>query len=137
MNRLSATELNTFTRKYRFAGGRLRQLKVKYGNAEDFTVDWVVACKTAVRDLNVEPTVVKVRIQVVGVEEFRFQKRPTLSSGAISDLRIGYFNGLFYITLDDMGLAPGEMPKIHDYRAGDHYLSGREIYWEEVAPKAE
>lgn len=135
MNRLHATDVATFARKYRFAGGRLRRVKVTYAATENFTIEFVLTARTALKDLGTEARPVKLRFRVTGVEEFRFQKRPSVSAGSVSEARIGYFNGLFYVNLDAWGLAPGDVPRLHDFRASDTYLAGREMQWEEVVPK--
>ena len=70
-------------------------------------------------------------LRVDGVEEFRFQMRPNQPKGKIADARIGYINGLFFVNLDAWGLEPGEQPKLHDFRASEVYVGGRELSWEE------
>ncbi|MGL6074632.1 MAG: hypothetical protein ACRC8S_10770 [Fimbriiglobus sp.] len=132
MNRLNPSEINSFLRQFRFPGGRLRRMKLHYGSGDDFRIEIAILAKTALKDLGSTPKPVRLRLELIGVEEFRFQKRPNSAEGKLHDLRIGYFNGLFFLTLDDMGLSPGDMPKLHDYRAGDHYLATRQISWEVV-----
>ena len=135
MDRLHPTDVATLARKYRFTGGRLRRVKIRYSSGADFAVEFVLSARTAIRDLGTEPTPVKLRFRLVGVEEFRFQKRPTAPSGSVSEARLGYFSNLFYVNLDAWGLAPGEVPKLHDFRASDTYVAGRELLWEEVEGK--
>ena len=132
MTRLHPTDVATFTRKYRFPGGRLRRVKVRYARGEDFIVEFIVSARTAIQQLGTEPEPVKLRVRLTGVEEFRFQKRPTFASGSVAEARIGYFNGLFYVNLDAWGLAPGEVPKVHDFRASDTYIAGRDLFWQEI-----
>lgn len=134
MNRVNAADLAAFTRKYRFAGGRLRRVKVKYAAGENFAVEFVVGIRTAIKDLGVEPVPVRLLVRLAGVEEFRFQKRPTVPSGSVTEARIGYFAGLFFVNLDAWGLAAGDVPKVHDYRASDTYVAGRELSYEELPP---
>jgi hypothetical protein len=129
MNRLTPSDLATFQRKYRFAGGRLRRVRARYA-AGGITLDLLLT----VRPAKAEATPVRLRLRLVGAEEFRFQKRPTAAAGAVPDARVGYFDGLFFLNLDAFGLGPGEVPKVHDYRASDAYAAGRELWWEEVPP---
>jgi hypothetical protein len=39
------------------------------------------------------------RLQVDGVEEFRFQRRPGPGLVQLKDVRIGYFTGLMFLNL--------------------------------------
>ena len=135
MNRLQAADLAGFARRYRFNGGRLRRVKLRYGKGGDFAAEFVVTARGSVRDLGMEPALIKLRFRLEGVEEFRFQKRPSVAAGSVSEARLGYFNGLYYVNLDAWGLAPGDVPKLHDFRASDTYLAGTALYWEEVKPK--
>ena len=136
MKQLQAADLAAFARRYRFAGGRLRAVKLRYGKANDFAAEFILTARATVKDLGMEPALIKLRFRLEGVEEFRFQKRPSVKAGSVSEARLGYFNGLYYVNLDAWGLAPGDLPKLHDYRASDTYLAGSELYWEEVKPKA-
>ncbi len=137
MHRLNAADLAAFARRYRFAGGRLRSVRLRYGKGTDFAAEFVVTAHAAVKELGMEPARIRLRFRLEGVEEFRFQKRPSGTAGNVSEARLGYFNGLFYVNLDAWGLAPGDVPKLHDYRGSDTYLAGTDLYWEEVKPKAE
>ena len=135
MNRLYATDVASFTRKYRFNGGRLKRVKILYSTTENFTVEFVLTATVAAKDLGTEAKRVNLRFRMTGVEEFRFQKRPTVKSGSVTEARIGYFQNLFFINLDAWGLLPGDVPKVHDYRASDTYMAGSDLSWEEVVAK--
>lgn len=134
MNRLYPSDLAAFAKRYRFAGGRVRRVRLRYAG-EDLTAEVVLSVRSAVRTLDDESTAVRLRLRLVGVEEFRFQKRPSAPGGRIADARIGYFGDLYFVNLDAFGLQPGEVPKMHDYRASDAYLGGRELWWEEMEGK--
>jgi hypothetical protein len=129
MNRLEPAELASFARKYRFAGGRLRRVRLRAGR--ELSVELLLSVRTALRELGTEPKPVRLKLRLDGVEEYRFQKRPGTSAGRIPDARIGYFDGLVFITLDAWSLDPGEVPKALDFRASDAYAAGRELWWEE------
>ena len=133
MNRLYPSDLAGFAKRYRFAGGRVRRVRVAF--AGELAVEVVVSARTAVRDLDAEPRAVRLRLRLVGVEEFRFQKRPGGPGGRITDARVGYFGDLYFVNFDAFDLQPGEVPKMHDYRASDLYVGGRELWWEEVEAK--
>jgi hypothetical protein len=135
MNRLYPSDVASFLRKYRFAGGRLRRVRLRHGRGDRLAVELVLTVRTALRELGTEPRPVHLRLRLTGVEEFRFQKRPTAPTGKIPDARIGYFGDMYFVNLDAWGLQPGETPKLHDYRASDTYAAGRELWWEEIEPK--
>ena len=135
MTRLQAADLAGFARRYRFSGGRLRRVKLRYAAAGEFAIEFVLTARASVKDLGMEPALIKLRFRLEGVEEFRFQKRATVTAGNVSEARMGYFNGLYYVNLDAWGLGPGDVPKLHDFRASDTYLAGAALYWEEVKPK--
>ena len=42
------------------------------------------------------------------------------------------WNGLIYINFDAWGLQPGEVPGVHDFRASDAFVAGRQVSWEEI-----
>ena len=62
--------------------------------------------------------------------------RPSQPKVKITDARIGYFNGLFFVSLDSVGLEAGETAQVFDFRASEVYAAGRELFWEESKPKA-
>jgi hypothetical protein len=131
MNTLTPAELAKFTRAYRFAGGRLRRVRVRY-RGQQAELDVVLAVRTAIRDLGTDPQPVRLRLRLADVEEFRFQKRPGGPGGKMADVRFGYFNGLFYVNFDAWGLGPGEQPGVHDFRGSDAFAAARVLEWEEV-----
>ncbi len=57
--------------------------------------------------------------------------RPNQPKARIADARISYLNGLFYISLDSLGLDPGELAQVFDFRVSEVYAAGRELLWEE------
>lgn len=125
-------ELAQFARKYRFAGGRLRRLRiVPRKNAT--TVEVVLRVTPALTDLGADaPTPVRLKLRVDGVEEYRFQKRPGGGSGKGGEVKFGTFNGLIYINFDAWGLQPGEVPGVHDFRASEAFVAGSRVSWEQL-----
>lgn len=135
MIRLSSADLAAFQRQYRFAGGKLRRVRVRYAG-EDSSVEFTLTARTTLRELGSDPKPVRLRFRLTGVEEFRFQKRPTVAGGKVPDAHFGSFDGLIFVTLDAWALGPGERPAAHDFRASDAYAAGRDLWWEVVAPKS-
>ncbi len=123
-------ELAQFARKYRFAGGRVRRVRVipRKGGA---TVEVVLRVTPVISDLGADaPTPVRLKLRIDGVEEYRFLKRPITSPGRASEIKFGTFNGLIYINFDAWGLQPGEVPGVHDFRASDAFVAGSRVSWE-------
>jgi hypothetical protein len=135
MNRLQPHEFAKFLRSYRFVGGVLQSVKVQHKRAREVTVAFRVSVREAITDLGAAPRRVRLKFVLNGVDEFRFQMRPQQPKVKITDARIGYHNGLFYITFDSVGLESGETAQVFDFRASEIYAAGRELFWEEVKPK--
>lgn len=123
-------------RKYRLAGGRVRRVRIRYPRPKEVLVEFRVSAREATRAPGIDSQKLQLRIRLEGVEEFRFQMRPNLPKSHIGDARIAYLNGLFYVSFDSLGLDPGEMAQVFDFRASEAYAASRELFWEEVAPKA-
>jgi hypothetical protein len=134
MNRLQPHEFAKFLRSYRFIGGALRGVRVR-PKGREVTVEFRVRVREAITDLGKDPRQVRLRFVLEGVDEFRFQMRPQQPKVKITDARIGYHNGLFYLTFDSVGLEPNETAQVFDFRASEVYAAGRELFWEEEKPK--
>ncbi len=131
MPEVTRQQLPQFLRQYRFAGGRL--LRVRLGRAGGrMGAELRVTAMTALRDLGAEPAAVRLKLVLGGVEEFRFQKRPSVGFGRVADVKIGVFDNLFYVATDDLGLLAGEQPKLFDFRASDCYLSGAALSYDVI-----
>jgi hypothetical protein len=135
MTPLHPQELAQFARKYRFPGGRRSSIRIRTRGSE-VTVEVTLRVNTAIKDLGDGVDAVRLKLLVVGAEEYRFQKRLNSSAGKLSDVKFSYFNGLFFVNFDAWGLQPGEVPGVHDFRASDAFVAGRELHWEEVAKPA-
>ncbi len=99
------------------------------------TVEFRVRVGETIAELGKEPRAVQLAFVLEGVDEFRFQMRPQQPKVKITDARIGYLKGLFYITFDSVGLEPGETAQIFDFRASEIYAAGRELFWRIVPPR--
>jgi hypothetical protein len=131
MNRITPNDLPAFLRKFRLAGGRVRRVRVLYPKPREVAVEIHLTLFEAVKNLGTEPRRTHLVLRVEGVEEFRFQMRPSQPRAKIADARIGHLNGLFFVNLDAWGLESGEQPKLHDFRASEAYVGGRDLYREE------
>ena len=131
MTPITPNDLPAFLRKYRFADGRVNRVRVLYPKPAQVAVELHLRVREAVKDLGSEPRRIHLVLRIEGVEEFRFQMRPNLPKAKIAEARISYLNGLFFVNLDAWGLEPGEQPKLHDFRASEGYVGGRELFWEE------
>lgn len=134
MNAISAHDLPAFLKKYRLTGGRLLRVKLLYPRPRVVAVEFHLSVPEATK-LGADSRRIRLILRVEGVEEFRFQMRPNQPRAKIADARIGYLNGLFFVNFDAWGLEPGEQPRLHDYRASEVYVGGRELFWEERPKK--
>ena len=135
MTRLYPSDLAAFARKYRFAGGKLRRVTLRLRGPDRVSVGFDLLVRPATAGLGADAPPVRLRFRLDGVDEYRFQKRLNGGGGRIADARFGYFGDVYYVNLDAWGLEKGETPKLHDFRGSDAYVGGRELFWEEVAPK--
>src|SRR5207302_3471311 len=101
MNRIQPHEVAKFFRSYRLIGGVLRAVRVRHRGRE-VAVEFRVRVREATTDLGKEARQVRLKLVLEGVEEFRFQMRPSQPKVKITDARIGYFNGLFYVSFDSV-----------------------------------
>lgn len=131
MKKLNPSELAQFARGYRFAGGRVRRMRVM-ADGDGVAVEFGLMILGALKDLGTDPKPVRLKLRLEGVEEFRIQKRSNSRVGRVPDVKFGYFDGLVFVNLDAWGLQPGEVPGVHDYRASDTYAAGKELLWEEL-----
>ncbi|MBM3980972.1 MAG: hypothetical protein FJ304_11935 [Planctomycetes bacterium] len=135
MNRIQPHEFAKFLRAYRFIGGAIRAVKVRH-KGRDTSVEFRLSVRESITDLSKEARRVRLRIVLEGASEYRFQMRPDQPKVRITDARLGFHNGLFYLTFDSVGLGAGETAQLFDFRASEVYAAGRELLWEEVKPKA-
>ncbi|MBY0459532.1 MAG: hypothetical protein K2V38_19605 [Gemmataceae bacterium] len=135
MNRLPPHEVAQFLRRYRLLGGKIGAVAVRHARRGEVAVEFRLRVREAITDLGTEPRRLTMRVRLGGVDEFRLQMRPRQPKAKITDARIGYHGGLFYVTFDSVGLEPGETAQVFDFRASEVYAAGRELFWEIVEPK--
>jgi hypothetical protein len=131
MNSITPHDLPTFLRKYRLTGGRIQRARVLYPRPKEVAVEFRLTVREAMKNLGADPRTVRLVLRLEGVEEFRFQMRPSQPKAKIADARISYLKGLFYVSLDSLGLDPGEQAQVFDFRVSEVYAAGRELLWEE------
>ncbi len=132
MNRIAPHDLPAFLRKYRLNGGRIRRVRLLYPRPHEVAVEFQLAVHEPTKSLGVKSAPVRLLLRLEGVDEFRFQMRPAQPKARITDARMGYLKGLFYVSLDSLGLEPTEVAQVFDYRASEVYAAGRELFWAEV-----
>jgi hypothetical protein len=133
--RVALHELPALLRKYRLPGGRVRRVRVLYPRPKEVAVEFHVTVHEAIKSLGAEPKPVRLLLRLEGVEEFRLQMRPSMPKARIADARIAYLNGLFYVSLDSLGLEPTEQAQVFDFRVSEQFAAGRELFWTEVEPR--
>ncbi|MFO0939117.1 MAG: hypothetical protein U0798_21665 [Gemmataceae bacterium] len=111
-------------------------MKLLAGNGDDPTIELIVTVRAHAPSLGDRAERVHLRLRFIGVDEFRFQKRPGHATGRISECQFGYFQDCFYVNFDAWGLPAGEVPKIHDFRASDAYVGCRDLKWERIESKS-
>ena len=133
MKKLNPQDLAQFARSFRFSGGKIRRVRFLLEGGT-IAIEFGLQVLAAVKDLGVDAKEARLKIRLEGVEEYRFQKRSNSRFGRISDVKFGYFDGLFFVNLDAWGLQPGEVPGVHDFRASDAYTAARSLLLEEITP---
>jgi hypothetical protein len=133
--RVSPHELPALLRKYRLPGGRVRRVRVMYPRPKEVAVEFHVLIREPVKTLGTEPKAVRLLLRLEGVEEFRLQMRPSMPKAKIADARLAYLNGLFFVSLDSLGLEPNEAAQVFDFRVSEQYAAGRALFWAEVPPR--
>jgi hypothetical protein len=131
MNSLSASDIVSFQRKYRFAGAVLRRVRIMHRGPKAIAVEFRLTVRQAIKNLGEAPARVRLTLRLNGVEEFRFQMRPNMPKMKVADARLAFLNNSFFVNFDAWSLEPGEQPRVHDFRASELYASGRELLWEE------
>ena len=129
MDQIQPAQTAQFLRRFVFRGGSLRRIRLHSHSAQRSSGELIVSIRRA--DSNER---VRLRIVLEGVEEYRFQRRPGPALFRLKEVRLGYFNGLFFLNLDAY---PEEgPPALIDFRASDAFLAGRSFTWEILPAKS-
>jgi hypothetical protein len=70
---------------------------------------------------------VKLRMDFVGVDEYRLQRRPGSTLIVLKHVNFGEFEGLTYFNFD--GFPDDGPPKVMDFRASDFFVGASRIEW--------
>ena len=134
MNQLQPNQIDSFLRRFRFRKGTLRRIRLINRSSRQTDAEILLAVRTD-ESLDSQPGRVRLRLVLTGVEEYRFQRRPNANLVTLGEVRVGYFNGLFYLDLNAFDLEEGK-PALHDFRASDAFAAARDFAWE-IIPKKE
>jgi hypothetical protein len=128
MHELTPSNTLAFLRRFRLKGGVIRRFTLRNTGPNTVSAKLVLTVTDG-------PTGDKVKlvIRVDEVEEYRFQKRPTLSAFAVREVRLGTFDGVTFLDLDADAQEPA--PKPMDFRISDCFIAGRRLAWEVIGPK--
>jgi hypothetical protein len=129
MKTLYPSDIPEFLRQFRFNAVRLRRLRFQMNSQGDMTADAHVIVKKQSSTLNTTGATVILHLHMIGVEEYRFQKRPGDDRSRKSIGRVGSFQGTIFIDFDAYSLGTGEMAKAHDYRASDAFVACRDLQY--------
>ena len=135
MNRVHANELPQFLRRFRMTGGAIRRVSLRHTSDKSSSVEFRLTVREPVAKLGDKPKKIRLTLRLDGVEEYRFQMRPGQPKARVADARIGYLNGLFYVSLDALGLEPNEAAQVFDFRTAEVFAAGRELSWNEGEPR--
>ena len=118
-------------RGYRERAIGARRVRLRHGSEKSASVEFRLTVREPIIKLGDKPKKVRLTLRLDGVEEYRFQMRPGQHKARVADARIGYLNGLFYVSLDSLGLEPNEAAQVFDFRASELFAAGRELSWSE------
>lgn len=128
MDQIQPSQIAQFMRRFHFKGGVLRRFSIRNRTTSDASGEIALALREG--DANQRA---RLRLVLDGVAEFRFQRRPGPGLVRLKEVRLGYFNGLFYLNFD--AFPDDGPPAIIDFRASDAFVAARSISWELLPPK--
>jgi hypothetical protein len=129
MERLEPNQIGAFLKRFHHLKGRLRRFRVQNRSAQEARGDLVLGVHEGD-----ERKPMRLKLALEGVEEFRFQRRPGPGLVRLREVRLGAFNGLFFLNLD--AYTDEGAPQLIDFRASDAYIAARSVLWEIVPPKS-
>ena len=129
MDKIQQSQIVAFMKRYRFRGGRLRRFRVQTQSAQRSSGEIVVSVRETESDKRL-----RLRLVLENVEEYRFQRRPGTGIVRLKEVRLGYFNGSFFLNFD--AFPEDGPPSLIDFRASDAFIAAQTISWEIVPSKA-
>lgn len=128
MNELTPANVHAFLKRFQLQGGRLVRISIRPRRGEATSAELRL---TALDTTTNRP--VRLRMTFTGVEEYRFQRRPSAPLIRLKEVQIGFFGALTYLNLDAF---PEDGPlKVMDFRASDCFVAGQVVSWELVEKK--
>jgi hypothetical protein len=129
MSELTSGNLHAFLKRFQLRGGRLLRFRVRPRSANASTAE----VRLAALDTSTNQRI-RLRLAFDGVEEYRFQRRPSTTIQRLHDVQVGFFGDLVYVNLDAFPM--DGPPKVMDFRASDCFVAGRSVRWEIIRPPA-
>ena len=124
MEILQPGQIVQFAKRFDFRGGRLLALRIRQ-RSKMASGRLILLVKTSAG------VKTKLTLDFEDVAEYRFQRRPYVDRKALVEVRLGYFDGLFFFNLD--AFAEDGLPKVIDFRNSEAYIAGTRLSWEMAA----
>jgi hypothetical protein len=129
MTELTPANAHAFQKRYQLRGGRLVRIHIRPRPRDASSAEVRVTARDTTKN-----EIVRLRMTFEGVEEYRFQRRPSAPLIRLKDVQIGFFGTLTYLNLD--AFPEDGPPKVMDFRASDCFVAGRVVKWEVVERKS-
>jgi hypothetical protein len=123
METVKPGQIAVFMRKFNFRGGRIRLIKFQ-------TKKGVTNAKLGLAIKTPGGEVSRLLIEFIDVDEYRFQRRAYVKPRALSEVRLGYFDGAFYFNLD--AFAEDGPAKVIDFRNSEAYIAAQGMQYKIV-----
>jgi hypothetical protein len=123
VERVSSIQLGNFYRRFRFQKGMLKRVVFINDSPQESRVRIALHVTESATGQKV-----LLKLELRGIEEFRFQRRPVGGLVRLNEVRFGYFNSVIYLNFD--AFADEASPQLMDFRASDAYFGARELSYE-------
>ena len=121
MEILQPGQIVQFMKKFDFRGGRLEALRLRHrAKMSSGRLNLLLRSSAGAKT--------RLTMDFEDVAEYRFQRRPYVARTSLVEVRLGYFDGLFFFNLD--AFAEDGPPKVIDFRNSEAYIAGTRVSWE-------
>jgi hypothetical protein len=137
METLTPAQIASFTRRFQFKGGLLKSFAVRrYKGVMQARLKLRVhQHQTQPGQHGHSPEPVRLLIALDDVTEYRFQRRPFVARETLGTVRLGLFDGAFYLNLDAWD---DELnPQLIDFRNSEAFIAGLRFSWSLLTKKKE